>query len=66
MSVSSAGKGAQMQRVSIVGEEGKGSMCGKATKDIARGEASVPCKGKSTRKGEEVKESRGKRGSMHG
>jgi len=55
-----------MQRVSIVGEEGKGSMCGKATKDIARGEASVPCKGKSTRKGEEVKESRGKRGSMHG
>jgi len=60
------GEGAQMQRVSIVGEEEKGSMCGKATKGAAREEACAPCKGKSIGKGEEVEESRRKRGSMCG
>jgi len=52
-----------MQGVSIVGEKGKGNACGKATKGIARGEASAPYKGKSTGKG---KESGGERGSMCG
>jgi len=46
-----------MQGVSIVGEEGKGSTCSKATKGAARGEASMPCKGKGVGKGEEVEES---------
>jgi len=55
-----------MQEVSIVGEEGKGGMCGKATKDTAREEAGALYKGKSIGKGEEVEESRGKRGNMCG
>ena len=55
-----------MQRVSIVGEEEKGSICGKTTKGAAREEACAPCKGKSIGKGEEVEESRRKRGSVCG
>jgi len=55
-----------MQGVSIVGEEGKGDMYGKATKGAARGEAGTYCKGKSIGKGEKVEKSRGERGSTHG
>jgi len=52
-------EGAQMQGVSIVGEEGKGNMYSKATKGVAREEASMPCKEKSTEKGKKIKESEG-------
>jgi len=52
--------------VSIVGKEGKGSACGKATKGAVRGEAGIPYKEKSAGKGKEVEESREKRGSMRG
>jgi len=52
--------------VFIVDEEEKGSTCGKATKGAAKEEAGVPCKGKSVAKGEEVEESRRKRGGAHG
>jgi len=38
-----------MQRVSIVGKKGD-SVCSKAIKGIAKGEACMPCKGKSTEK----------------
>jgi len=44
-----------------MGEERKGGICGKATKGTARKETGMPCKGKSTGKGEEVKESRERR-----
>jgi len=54
-----------MQEVSIMDEKGKGDTYGKATKDTARGEASMPCKEKSIGKGEEVEESRGKRDGMY-
>jgi len=47
-----------MQRVPIVGEEGKGSACGKATKGTARGEAGVSRKGKSIGRREEAEKSR--------
>jgi len=51
-----------MQGVPIVNEEEKGSVCGKATKGAARGEAGALCKVKSARKGKEIEESRGERG----
>jgi len=51
--------------MSFVDKEGEGSACGKATKGVAKGEASTPCKGKSTGKGEEVEESRERRSGMH-
>jgi len=35
-------KGAQVQRVSLIGEEGEAGMCGKATKGATRGETSAP------------------------
>ena len=40
-----------MQGVPIVDEKGKGSVCGKATKGTARGEAGVLYKGKSAERG---------------
>jgi len=46
--------------VSIVGKEGEGGTCGKATKGVARRETGAPCKGKSTEKGEKVEEGRRK------
>ena len=46
-----------------MGEKGKGSVCGKVTKGIARGEAGMPCKGKST--GKKVEKSGGRGGNMH-
>jgi len=52
--------------VSIVSKEEKGSACGKATKGTARGEASMPYKGKSAGKEKEVEENREKRGSACG
>jgi len=50
--------------VFIVDEKEKGSACDKTTKGVAREEASMPYKGKSTGKREEVEESREKRGGM--
>jgi len=41
-------------------------MCGKATKDIAREEAGMSHKGKSTGRREEAEESRGERSGVHG
>jgi len=38
---------AQIQGVPIVDKEEKGGTCSKATKDVTRGEASAPCKGKA-------------------
>jgi len=52
-----------MKGVPIVGEEGEGNACGKATKGAAR-KASAPCKGKSVGKGEGTEKSRRKRGSI--
>ena len=36
-----------MQEVSIMSKEGESGACDKATKGIAKGEASTPCKGRS-------------------
>jgi len=47
-------------------KKGKGSICNKVIKGAARGEAGVPCKGKSVGKEEEIEESRGERGGVHG
>jgi len=55
---------AQVQRVSIVEEEGGAH--GKAMKGTARREAGTPRKEKGTGKGEEVEKSRGKRSGVHG
>ena len=50
MSVSSAGKGAQMQRVSIVGKKGESDVYGKAIKGATKEEASMFYKGRSAKK----------------
>jgi len=42
------------------------STCVKATKGAAKGEAGIPCKGKSAGKGEEVEESRERRSGARG
>ena len=47
-----------------MGEKEESDMCGKTTKGIAKGKASVPYKGRST--GKEVKEGRKGEGSTHG
>jgi len=41
-------------------------VCGESTKGIAKREASIPCKGKSTEKKKKVEKGREKRGSMCG
>ena len=50
----------------IIGEEGKGGTCGKATKGTPIEGASVPYKGKSAGRRKKVKESKGERGSACG
>jgi len=50
--------------VLIAGEKGKGSICGKATKGIARRETSAPCEGRSA--GKKVEEDRERRSGMRG
>ena len=47
-----------------MGEKGKGSACGKATKGTARRETNVPCEGRSA--GKKVEKNRGRRGSACG
>ena len=49
-----------------MGEERKGGICGKATKDAPIEGASTPCKGKSTERRKKVEESRERRGGVHG
>ena len=57
-----------MQRVSVVGEKEKDSICSKAAKGAPTEGASMPCEGKSTGRGrrKKVEESRGRRGGMCG
>ena len=50
----------------IIGEEGKGGTCGKATKGTPIEGASAPYKGKSAGRRKKVKESKGERGSACG
>ena len=45
-----------------MGEEGKGGVCGKATKGALTEGAGTPCKGKGAGRGKKVEESRGERG----
>jgi len=52
--------------VPIIGEEGKGGACGKATKGTPIEGASAPYKGKSAGRRKKVKESKGGRGSACG
>jgi len=52
--------------VPIIGEEGKGSACGKATKGTPIEGASASYKGKSAGRRKKVKESKGGRGSACG
>jgi len=54
------GERAQVQGVSIVNEEAKGSAYGKATKGTASRKTGISCKGKSTGVGKEVEEGRRK------
>jgi len=50
----------------IVGEEGKGSVCGKATKGAPTKGAGMPYKGKNTERRKKVEKNRGRRGSACG
>jgi len=54
----------QMQEVSIVDKKEESSVCDKATKSTAKGEAGMPYKGRSTRK--KVKEDKRGGGGAHG
>ena len=53
-----------MQRVSIMDKKGERSVCNKATKGTAKGEASISCKGKSTEK--KVKKGKREGDGMYG
>jgi len=50
--------------VPIIGEKGKDSMCGKATKGTARRETGMSCEGRSIEK--KVEEDKGRRDSACG
>jgi len=52
--------------VSIIGKEGKGSICSKATKSIPTEGTSMPCKGKSSGRRKEVEEDKERKSNMHG
>ena len=55
-----------MQRVSVIGEEEKDSICSEAAKGAPTEEAGAPCKGKSTGRRKKVEEDGERRGSMCG
>jgi len=55
-----------MQGVSIVGEKEKSNICGKATKNTVKGKASMPYRGKSTGRRDEVEENKGGRDGICG
>jgi len=52
--------------VPIIGEEGRGSVCGKAIKGALTEGASMPCKGKSAGRRKKIEKSRGRRDGICG
>jgi len=52
--------------VPIIGEEGKGSMCGKAIKGALTEGASMLCEGKSAGRRKKIEKSRGRRDGICG